>query len=332
MTTERQRLANRKNAARSTGPRTPAGKALVRFNSVRHGLRAASVVVPGLEAPAEWEQFRAGVVASLAPVGLLEETLADRAAGLLWRLRRVERFESLAVAANQAEREIPARPRSDSDALESFDDQDQMSDEEFLADREQALAAAVANLERYRPILNLAGRLPDLDDDAPVEAAAAMALLGTGAEYAVDEGADNTVPAPDDDPGLLRAAGLPADADPLSAAWTAGAVRKAVSAFAAAMKKKCSPARLVKGVAEWADEWVRDSEGQVELYAPEVDALRRRITLIHAVACVRRTCVDAPTAGQISRYEGHLQRQLSKALDELERLQQRRTKPGPGGE
>src|SRR5262249_53435900 len=142
MTTERQRLANRQNALRSTGPRTTAGKALVRFNAIRHGLRAASVVVPGLESPAEWEQFRAGVIASIAPAGLLEETLADRAAGLLWRLRRVERFESLAVAADQAELEIPDRPRSDSDALGSFDDQDQMSDEEFLADREQTVSAA----------------------------------------------------------------------------------------------------------------------------------------------------------------------------------------------
>jgi hypothetical protein len=332
MATERQRLANRKNAARSTGPRTPAGKALVRFNAVRHGLRAASVVVPGLEAPAEWEQFRTGVVASLAPNGLLEETLADRAAGVLWRLRRVERFESLAVAADQAELEIPDRPKSDSNALNSFDDQDEMSDEQFLADREQTLSAAMANLEKYRPILDLAARLPDLGDDAPVEAAAALAFLGTGAEYAAEEGCDDTVPEPDDGPGLLRVAGLPADADPLSAAWTAGAVRKAASAFASAMKKKCIQARLVKGVAEWADEWVKDAEGQIELYAPEVDALRQRITLTSAVGRARRTCVDTPTAGHISRYEGHLQRQLTKTLDELERMQRRRAGHPPGGQ
>jgi hypothetical protein len=196
-----------------------------------------------------------------------------------------------------------------------FDDQDEMSDEEFLADREHTLANAVANLEKYRPILNLVARLPDLGDDIRVEASAAVAFLGTGAEYATEEAANDTAPKPDDGPGLLRAAGLPADTDPLSAAWTAGTIRKAVTAFAGAMKRKCVPARLVKGVAEWADEWVRDAEGQIEQYAPAVDARRQRITLTSAVGRARRTCVAAPTAAHVARYEGHLQRQLTTTLD-----------------
>src|SRR5262245_30249554 len=121
MTTKRQRRANQQNAKRSTGPRTGAGKAIVRLNAVRHGLRAAAVVVPGFESPAEWEAFRAGVVTSLKPEGALAEALADRAAGLLWRLKRVERAEGLTVAADQAELEIPARPRTGEDALHDDD-------------------------------------------------------------------------------------------------------------------------------------------------------------------------------------------------------------------
>ena len=54
MTTNRQRRANRKNALERPGPRTGAGKAIVRLNAVRHGLRAAAAVVPGFELPAEW--------------------------------------------------------------------------------------------------------------------------------------------------------------------------------------------------------------------------------------------------------------------------------------
>jgi len=38
MTSERQRCANQKNARRSTGPRTAAGKAKAAQNSLRHGL------------------------------------------------------------------------------------------------------------------------------------------------------------------------------------------------------------------------------------------------------------------------------------------------------
>lgn len=41
MATEKQIEANRRNAAKSTGPRTEAGKARSRFNARRHGLAAA---------------------------------------------------------------------------------------------------------------------------------------------------------------------------------------------------------------------------------------------------------------------------------------------------
>ncbi|MGA2739446.1 MAG: hypothetical protein ABSG65_18645 [Bryobacteraceae bacterium] len=42
MATEKQIAANRRNALKSTGPRTPRGKAFTRLNALRHGLRAAA--------------------------------------------------------------------------------------------------------------------------------------------------------------------------------------------------------------------------------------------------------------------------------------------------
>src|SRR3954470_13887939 len=47
MATQKQIEANRLNAQRSTGPRTPEGKAAVRLNALRHGMRARTVVLPG---------------------------------------------------------------------------------------------------------------------------------------------------------------------------------------------------------------------------------------------------------------------------------------------
>ena len=84
---------NRRNAARSTGPRTPGGKAKSRLNAVSHGLRSTALVLPG-ERASDWEAHRDGVAASLSPAGALEQDLACRIASLLWRLRRVTAFEA----------------------------------------------------------------------------------------------------------------------------------------------------------------------------------------------------------------------------------------------
>ena len=48
MATAAQILANTRNAARSTGPRTVKGKSIVRGNALEHG-RDALTLVPGLE-------------------------------------------------------------------------------------------------------------------------------------------------------------------------------------------------------------------------------------------------------------------------------------------
>ena len=47
MTSIRQIMANRVNARKSTGPKTPAGKARVSRNSLRHGFRAEALCVGG---------------------------------------------------------------------------------------------------------------------------------------------------------------------------------------------------------------------------------------------------------------------------------------------
>ena len=46
---DRRLRANRANAARSTGPRTRAGKAVARLNALRHGLAAVSHYEPGAD-------------------------------------------------------------------------------------------------------------------------------------------------------------------------------------------------------------------------------------------------------------------------------------------
>ena len=45
MASEKQRVANRANAKRSTGPKTETGKALSRMNAHKHGLTAETIVI-----------------------------------------------------------------------------------------------------------------------------------------------------------------------------------------------------------------------------------------------------------------------------------------------
>jgi hypothetical protein len=73
----KQLQANRKNAAKSTGPRTAEGKAIVARNAMTHGLRAEHVLIEG-ESEEEFEQFREAMVACYKPVGVLEESLVGK--------------------------------------------------------------------------------------------------------------------------------------------------------------------------------------------------------------------------------------------------------------
>ena len=84
---------------RSTGPKTPAGKAVASRNAVKHGLTSDAPVIPG-ESLEEWRRFLAGIIASWEPVGQLEIEHAATIASLMWRRRRVTRFEVAAITEN----------------------------------------------------------------------------------------------------------------------------------------------------------------------------------------------------------------------------------------
>ncbi len=76
----------------SPGPITIEGKAIAARNSIRHGLRAESIVIPS-EDESQWRQHVDDIVESLDPDGPVEHALALRAAEMLWRLRRASRAE-----------------------------------------------------------------------------------------------------------------------------------------------------------------------------------------------------------------------------------------------
>jgi hypothetical protein len=92
MATERQLVANRSNARKSTGPKTPEGKAVVRLNALWYGYRAETLVLPG-EDGEEFRQLQEEVVTQYEPAVGMETILVERIARLLWRLKRAPAIE-----------------------------------------------------------------------------------------------------------------------------------------------------------------------------------------------------------------------------------------------
>lgn len=93
MTSEKQLIANRANALKSSGPRSLQGKRRVGQNALKHGL-AAKDAVTKLESKNKFEEYRSSLVSQLCPIGSAEELLCEKIVTTAWRLRRVVRMES----------------------------------------------------------------------------------------------------------------------------------------------------------------------------------------------------------------------------------------------
>jgi hypothetical protein len=91
--TDKQTAANRLNAQKSTGPRTPEGRAAVRLNGVKHGLTAETIVLKG-ESEADFTNMLESFEAEHAPTTPTEEALVVQLALANWRLRRLYHQEA----------------------------------------------------------------------------------------------------------------------------------------------------------------------------------------------------------------------------------------------
>src|SRR5262249_15608378 len=93
MTSYRQIEANRRNALKSTGPKTETGKQASRSKAVRHGL-TAETVIGALEDAQDYKAFEAGITADYDAQSAVERELVLRLASVLWRLRRATMMET----------------------------------------------------------------------------------------------------------------------------------------------------------------------------------------------------------------------------------------------
>ena len=111
MTSDKQVQANRRNALKSTGPKTPEGKASARYNAMKHGLLSEEVLLPG-EDEAALKELSELLRDELQPVGQMENLLVDRIVAAHWRLRRLGRVEA-GIFAWEHYGELASRARSE---------------------------------------------------------------------------------------------------------------------------------------------------------------------------------------------------------------------------
>ena len=92
MASELQIEANRRNSKRSTGPKTPEGKAASRLNALKHGLTARDAVIPG-EDKRQFNQLLNAYLDHLQPVDPVETLLVQQMVMAAWRLTRARAME-----------------------------------------------------------------------------------------------------------------------------------------------------------------------------------------------------------------------------------------------
>jgi hypothetical protein len=111
MATLKQFEANRRNALKSTGPKTLEGKAAVSMNSLRHGLRARTVVLPG-ENREEFTQLCDDLEVEWHPQSRTEQFYVEQMAVSQWKLIRMEVSEvNLFKDGDSAKNQLPLLDR-----------------------------------------------------------------------------------------------------------------------------------------------------------------------------------------------------------------------------
>jgi hypothetical protein len=250
-------------------------------------MRTHSPVVAPLEHLPAWEMHRAAIVDDLAPVGAVEQALAERIALLLWRLNRVAVVEHAELVHAQADVEgALARER-------------QLRFQRPGAHPPVDPAELRAAVPDYRAVLKLLEELPTLADTALLAAEPAA-----HAAYIVADAAALPLNALLPDPE----GSLPAEQSTESTAWTAGALRHLVARAAAATPWALledppgawSAETMLRQATEHAHAGLEAVRHEAQRVGREV-AYRRRAALLPASEVLAR----------IPEYEAALTRQLA---------------------
>ena len=278
------------------GPNTQEGKEVVRWNATRHGISSPKPVVPGLEKQEEWESHLEGIMENLSPAGHLEVALSERVALLSWRLHRVTRYETEAIAISQETIE---------DDIHEWDRFPSVLKHKGLETTHPVDIRFEARY--YKQVYNALRRFPSLEPDKTLRGADASSVVwdvlmeakkATGGDIDVE---------------VLDLPGVPEDA-----------MIEELPAMEVSDVRDC-----VEAIADYVsldpDDLLEVAEYKAGCEARSAAHRKKEMERDISRKARERILPDEKTLEKISRYEAHLSRQLYHALHELENLQKHRT-------
>jgi hypothetical protein len=299
---ERRIQANRRNALRSTGPKTERGKRTVARNAIKYGLLAREVVITAGDGEENLEEFHSLVDRlweSYEPVGVVEESLIQTIAICWWRKARVLRAENGEI-----------RKRLDTISV----------DRALRNSDNTNLVLAVSDLELgfFRP-----NEIPLME------------------QWAAIQHAQTTLRTHRPGPAFLRSLLEEAKSGIASEGYMSETIRKGLFLafcfwdypFAIQMNAFRPPeTKADNGPCGVADD--KEGGGKRAAVVASIDYQLERINSFMSYALEREELtadaearsfsLPADATDKLLRYEAHLDRQLYRAMDQLERLQRQR--------
>jgi hypothetical protein len=305
---QRKILANRRNALRSTGPKTERGKRTVSRNAIKHGFLAREVVITTGDGEESLEEFHV-LVESLGntylPVGVIEEMLVQTIAITLWRKARVIRAENGEIRKQLDTLRVDRALRNSDKAnlnlalsemdLGLYNTENPADGKVSTAERWSAMQAAQSNLREHHSSLVYPSVLLQ-------QAKAEIASDGHMSEKIAEK--------------IFFAFGL----------WDCLFALTCLNAGPPGAKAVGPPSEKVvdKHAEQKHVDVIAFIENRLEtLSVFKGYALERENLAVDAEAR-RFSLPTADATDKLLRYEAHLDRQLYRAMDQLERLQRQR--------
>jgi hypothetical protein len=276
---EKQLEANKQNALKG-GVKSEEGKAIVKYNALKHGLLAKEVVITagdGAENPEEFSGLLDDLGKQLQPQGTLEELLVEKIAVSYWRLRRACRYETGLIRheLDNATNDYYRNEYNKTDEkIEQEIKQEQEQLEEWESDKEQLTA------------MHTGGK--PLEETYDLEGNWDWLFEKVSDQFELDD--DNE--------------GTPKE------------IRKVLN-----NKAGWSDDQIWQAHIELCDEEIKHQREKIAVLRQDIEKNRLKLQVTKKLGCI-------PTKHELDRllrYEGAIERQFYKAMNQLERLQRIRS-------